>query len=148
MLGDGGTVSIDYAECPPEMPKTAPIVIFLHTITGSAKETGYFMRYAVKRGWRTCVFNRLARNLISVSFLNREGLFWANYEMLEQARPRRLAPDLSELQRDGGGERHGGSGGGGEEKVPRLLVPSYGRHFCWQWAAGHLFGEGKPCQLS
>ena len=145
VLEDGGTVSIDYAECPPEMPKTAPIVIFLHTITGSAKETGYFMRYAVKRGWRTCVFNRLARNLISVSFLNREGLFWANYEMLEQARPRRLAPDLSELQRDGGGERHGRPGGGGEEEVPGLLLPGHGRHFCWQWPAGHLLGEGKPC---
>jgi len=58
VLEDGGTVSIDYAECPEEMPETAPIVIFLHTITGSAKETGYFMRYAVRRGWRTCVFNR------------------------------------------------------------------------------------------
>lgn len=58
VLEDGGTVSIDYAECPEEILDTAPIVIFLHTITGSAKETGYFMRYAVRRGWRTCVFNR------------------------------------------------------------------------------------------
>lgn len=58
ILEDGGTVSIDYAECPGEILDTAPIVIFLHTITGSAKETGYFMRYAVERGWRTCVFNR------------------------------------------------------------------------------------------
>ena len=59
-MEDGGTVTIDYADCPEEMPETAPIVIFLHTITGSAKETGYFMRYAVRRGWRTCVFNRSA----------------------------------------------------------------------------------------
>ena len=65
ILEDGGTVSIDYAECPEEILDTAPIVIFLHTITGSAKETGYFMRYAVERGWRTCVFNRQAMSATS-----------------------------------------------------------------------------------
>lgn len=56
-LSDGGTVSIDYADCP-HLPPTAPFVIFLHTITGSAKETGHYMRYATRRGWRSCVFNR------------------------------------------------------------------------------------------
>ena len=76
VLEDGGTVSIDYAECPEEMPETAPIVIFLHTITGSAKETGYFMRYAVKRGWRTCVFNRQANNLKHVWNLKCSQIDW------------------------------------------------------------------------
>jgi len=56
-LDDGGTVSIDYLECS-SLPATAPFCIFLHTITGSAKETGHFMRYASRRGWRSCVFNR------------------------------------------------------------------------------------------
>ena len=76
VLEDGGTVSIDYAECPEEMPETAPIVIFLHTITGSAKETGYFMRYAVKRGWRTCVFNRQANYLKHVWNLKCSQIDW------------------------------------------------------------------------
>lgn len=57
VLPDGGTVSIDYHPCP-SLPEEAPLVIFLHTITGSAKETGHFMRYATRRGWRSCVFNR------------------------------------------------------------------------------------------
>ena len=98
VLEDGGTVSIDYAECPEEMPETAPIVIFLHTITGSAKETGYFMRYAVRRGWRTCVFNRQANNLKHVWNLKCSQIDWQS----EQAGPRWPAPHLSELQRDGG----------------------------------------------
>lgn len=56
-LEDGGTVSIDYSDCS-GLPVSSPFVIFLHTITGSAKETGHFMRYATRRGWRSCVFNR------------------------------------------------------------------------------------------
>ena len=53
---DGGTVSIDYAVC--ELPPAAPLVIFLHTITGSGREVGHYMRAATARGWRSCVFNR------------------------------------------------------------------------------------------
>ena len=34
-LTDGGTVSIDFLDS--GLPPTAPIVIFLHTVTGSAK---------------------------------------------------------------------------------------------------------------
>jgi len=56
-MADGGTVSIDYSPCPALAPD-APMVIFLHTITGSARETSHFMRYATRRGWRSCVFNR------------------------------------------------------------------------------------------
>ena len=54
--GDGGTVSIDYAMC--QLPPAAPLVIFLHTITGSGREVGHYMRAATARGWRSCVFNR------------------------------------------------------------------------------------------
>ena len=130
ILEDGGTVSIDYAECPEEILDTAPIVIFLHTITGSAKETGYFMRYAVERGWRTCVFNRQAIvvNQQIISF---------------QARPRRPAPNLSELQRDGGVARHSGSSRGCEEKIPGLFLPGHGWHLCWQRVVGNIPGQGK-----
>lgn len=55
-LPDGGSVSIDYLD--DGLLLTAPIVIFLHTITGSAKETGHYMRAALRRGWRSCVFLR------------------------------------------------------------------------------------------
>jgi predicted alpha/beta-fold hydrolase len=37
IMEDGGTVSIDFAE-DDHLPSTAPIVIFLHTITGSSYE--------------------------------------------------------------------------------------------------------------
>jgi len=57
-LSDGGTVSIDYAETESQIPADAPVVIFLHTITGSGKEVGHYMRSATKRGWHSCVFNR------------------------------------------------------------------------------------------
>ena len=46
-MADGGTVSIDYSPCP-ALPPAAPMVIFLHTITGSARETSHFMRYATR----------------------------------------------------------------------------------------------------
>jgi len=56
-LDDGGVVSIDFAD-DAHLPSDAPFVIFLHTITGSALETGHYMRHATSRGWRSCVFNR------------------------------------------------------------------------------------------
>jgi len=56
-LPDGGTVSIDFAD-DNHLPQDSPFVIFLHTITGSAYETGHYMRYATRRGWKSCVFNR------------------------------------------------------------------------------------------
>ena len=36
----------------------APIVVFLHTITGSAAQTRWLMKYASLRGWRSCCFVR------------------------------------------------------------------------------------------
>ena len=33
-------------------------MIYLHTITGSARDTADYTRQAVKRGWRACVFTR------------------------------------------------------------------------------------------
>lgn len=40
------------------LPADAPIVIFLHTITGSAAQTRWLMKYASLRGWRSCTFVR------------------------------------------------------------------------------------------
>lgn len=56
-MTDGGTVSIDFID-DDSLPDTAPIVIFLHTVTGSSRDTSHFVRYARTRGWRGCVFNR------------------------------------------------------------------------------------------
>jgi len=57
---DGGVVSIDWADdkVTASLPADAPIVIFLHTVTGSVKETSHYLRTASHRGWRSCVFNR------------------------------------------------------------------------------------------
>ena len=41
-----------------QLPDDAPVVIFLHTITGSAAQTRWLMKYASRRGWRSCVFVR------------------------------------------------------------------------------------------
>eukprot|EP00928_Gymnodinium_smaydae_P044455 TRINITY_DN29657_c0_g1_i1.p1 TRINITY_DN29657_c0_g1~~TRINITY_DN29657_c0_g1_i1.p1 ORF type:complete len:425 (-),score=48.46 TRINITY_DN29657_c0_g1_i1:247-1521(-) len=59
-LDDGGTVSIDWAndETTAALPENAPIVICLHTVTGSGKSTVDYLRYAASKGWRSCVFNR------------------------------------------------------------------------------------------
>jgi len=46
----------DYAAL--DLPANAPIVIFLHTITGTAAQTRWLMTYASSRGWRSCVFVR------------------------------------------------------------------------------------------
>ena len=58
--GDGGTVSVDWPEDAgaDKLPLDAPIVIFLHTVTGSSSLTSHYTRAATRRGWRSCVFNR------------------------------------------------------------------------------------------
>ena len=56
-MDDGGTVSIDFVD-DDTLPDTAPIVIFLHTVTGSSRDTANFVRYAAAYGWRGVVFNR------------------------------------------------------------------------------------------
>ena len=40
------------------LPDDAPIVVFLHTITGSAAQTRWLTTAASKRGWCSCVFVR------------------------------------------------------------------------------------------
>ena len=69
VLPDGGTVSVDW---PPaaetdHLPADAPLVVYLHTITGSSKDTGHYMRAATRRGWRSCVFNRRGHNMLLTS---------------------------------------------------------------------------------
>ena len=41
-----------------QLPSDAPIVIFLHTITGTASQTRWLKKYASMRGWRSCTFVR------------------------------------------------------------------------------------------
>ena len=55
-----GEISIDWAddEISKNLPIEAPVLGILHTITGSARQNAGFMRYAAKRGWRSCVLNR------------------------------------------------------------------------------------------
>jgi len=65
-MGDGGTVSIDFP-ADSHLPDDAPLVIFLHTITGSSSDTGHYMRYATRRGWRSCVFNRRGHGRMSLT---------------------------------------------------------------------------------
>lgn len=55
---DGGTVSVDWAADAAHLPEDAPVVIFLHTVTGSARELLQYTRDATRRGWRSCVFTR------------------------------------------------------------------------------------------
>ena len=40
------------------LPPDAPIVVFLHTITGTAAQTRWLTSGASERGWRSCVFVR------------------------------------------------------------------------------------------
>lgn len=40
------------------LPKNAPVLGILPTITGSTRSQVGFMHYAAKRGWRACVLNR------------------------------------------------------------------------------------------
>jgi len=69
VMTDGGTVSIDFAD-DEHLPSSAPFVIFLHTITGSSHETGHYLRYATRRGWRSCVFNRRGHGGVKLSSPN------------------------------------------------------------------------------
>jgi len=57
-MPDGGTVSVDWPLQDDTLPDDAPIVIFLHTVTGSSSYTCHYTREAAARGWRSCVFNR------------------------------------------------------------------------------------------
>ena len=59
-MEDGGTVSVDWPDDAEtdSLPPEAPIVIFLHTVTGSSSFTSHYTREATRRGWRSCVFNR------------------------------------------------------------------------------------------
>ena len=52
------TVEWTKDEVYPALPPEAPIVVFLHTITGTAAQTRWLMAYASSRGWRACVFVR------------------------------------------------------------------------------------------
>ena len=65
-LSDGGTVSIDFSD-DTNLCTTAPILMFLHTVTGSSRDTSHFVRYATSRGWRGCVFNRRGHGEISLT---------------------------------------------------------------------------------
>jgi len=66
VMPDGGTVSIDFPD-DSHLPPDAPLVIFLHTITGSSSDTGHYMRYAMRRGWRSCVFNRRGHGRVTLT---------------------------------------------------------------------------------
>ena len=59
---DCGLTSIDWYDSDHSdsvsLPNDAPVVIFLHTLTGNSESTAPFVRYAQRRGWRACVFNR------------------------------------------------------------------------------------------
>ena len=57
---DGGKVAIDWAASPEAdaLPPTAPVVCFLHTVTGSSRAVAPFLKYVTMRGWRACVFLR------------------------------------------------------------------------------------------
>eukprot|EP00092_Neocalanus_flemingeri_P027679 GFUD01030044.1.p1 GENE.GFUD01030044.1~~GFUD01030044.1.p1 ORF type:complete len:608 (+),score=112.93 GFUD01030044.1:51-1826(+) len=68
-MTDGGTVSIDFP-ADSHLPVDAPLVIFLHTITGSSSDTGHYMRCASRRGWRSCVFNRRGHGRVSLTTPN------------------------------------------------------------------------------
>jgi len=54
---DGGTVSIAISENK-KFEETAPIILFLHSITGSSETVNSFVRYSENRGWRSIVLNR------------------------------------------------------------------------------------------
>ena len=57
---DGGRVAIDWSddEVTRQLPRDAPIVCILHTVTGSAETNLPFLRYCASKGWRGCVFAR------------------------------------------------------------------------------------------
>ncbi len=57
---DNGQVAIDWYEDSrtKNLKKNAPILIFLHTISGTSATTAYFLKDAAERGYRACVFTR------------------------------------------------------------------------------------------
>ena len=55
---DGGTVSVDWFDEASALPDSAPVVIFLHTVSGSSREVINYTSEARRRGWRSCVLNR------------------------------------------------------------------------------------------
>ncbi len=59
---DGGTVSLAISENK-NFGETSPIVLFLHSITGSSETVNSFVRYSEKRGWRSIVLNRRGHDL-------------------------------------------------------------------------------------
>lgn len=66
-LADGGTVSVDWPIEAENLPDDAPLVILLHTITGSSQDTSHYTRAATRRGWRSCVFNRRGHGRMSLT---------------------------------------------------------------------------------
>jgi uncharacterized protein len=54
---DGGTVSIAISENN-NIDETSPIILFLHSITGSSETINSFVKTSEKRGWRSIVLNR------------------------------------------------------------------------------------------
>ena len=57
-MEDGGIVAIDWPLGADGLPPNAPIVIFLHTVTGSSADIIHYTKEATRRGWRSCVFTR------------------------------------------------------------------------------------------
>ena len=58
-LPDGDTTAIDWAEDGDALPQTAPLLVILHGLEGSA-ESSYaqsMMRVAIENGWRSCVLH-------------------------------------------------------------------------------------------
>jgi len=60
-------VSVDWPVEADGLPADAPLVIFLHTITGSSQDTSHYTRAATSRGWRSCVFNRRGHGRMSLT---------------------------------------------------------------------------------
>ena len=56
-MEDGGEVTIEVST-DPSLPEDAPVMLILHTLTGSSKETKQYMTEALRKGWRGIVFDR------------------------------------------------------------------------------------------
>jgi len=56
-MEDGGEVIV-HVSSDPSLPQDAPIMIILHTLTGSSREKKQYMKEALKRGWRAVGFDR------------------------------------------------------------------------------------------
>ena len=55
---DNGVTTIAWDVTTSSLPTNAPIVCFLHGVTGHSETMIPFLTYARSRGWRACVFNR------------------------------------------------------------------------------------------